>query len=64
MEVTEVKIFPVNEERLKAYVTVTFDDAFIVRDVKVINGNSGLFVAMPKPQEERWYFPGYRPSAE
>ena len=47
MEVTEVKIFPVNEERLKAYVTVTFDDSFIVRDVKVINGNTGLFVAMP-----------------
>ena len=47
MEVTEVKIFPVNEERLKAYVTVTFDDAFIVSDVKVINGNTGLFVAMP-----------------
>jgi len=47
MEVTEVKVFPVNEERLKAYVTVTFDNAFIVRDVKVIRGNNGLFVAMP-----------------
>ncbi len=47
MDVTEVKVFPVNEERLKAYVTVTFDDSFIIRDVKVIQGNSGLFVAMP-----------------
>ncbi len=47
MEVTEVKVFPVNEERLKAYVTVTFDNSFIIRDVKVIRGNSGLFVAMP-----------------
>ncbi len=47
MEVTEVKVFPVNEERLKAYVTVTFDDSFIIRDVKVIRGNNGLFVAMP-----------------
>ncbi|HAS16692.1 MAG: septation protein SpoVG [Nitrospirae bacterium RIFCSPLOW2_12_42_9] len=47
MEVTEVKVFPVNEERLKAYVTVTFDNAFIIRDVKVIRGNNGLFVAMP-----------------
>ncbi|MDD5434567.1 MAG: septation regulator SpoVG [Nitrospira sp.] len=47
MEVTEVKVFPVDEERLKAYVTVTFDNAFIVRDVKVIRGNTGLFVAMP-----------------
>lgn len=47
MEVTEVKVFPVNEERLKAYVTVTFDNSFIIRDVKVIRGNNGLFVAMP-----------------
>lgn len=47
MEVTEVKVFPVDEERLKAYVTVTFDNAFIIRDVKVIRGNTGLFVAMP-----------------
>ena len=47
MEVTEVKVFPVNENRLKAYVTITFDNAFIVRDLKVIQGNNGLFVAMP-----------------
>ncbi|MBI5191989.1 MAG: septation regulator SpoVG [Nitrospirae bacterium] len=47
MEVTEVKVFPVDEERLKAYVTVTFDNSFIIRDVKVIRGNTGLFVAMP-----------------
>ena len=47
MEITEVRIFPVNEEKLKAYVTITLDSCFVVRDLKVINGNSGLFVAMP-----------------
>ena len=47
MEVTEVKVFPVNEERLKAFATITFDDCFVVRDLRVINGNNGLFVAMP-----------------
>jgi stage V sporulation protein G len=47
MEVTEVKIFPVQEDRLKAYATITFDDCFVVRDLKVISGNNGLFVAMP-----------------
>ena len=47
MEVTEVRIFPVEEERLKAYVTITFDNCFVVRDLKVIRGNNGLFVAMP-----------------
>ena len=47
MEITEVRVFPVNEEKLKAYVTITFDRCFVVRDLKVIHGNSGLFVAMP-----------------
>ncbi len=47
MQITEIKIFPVNEEKLKAYVTVTFDNSFVVRDLKVIQGNNRLFVAMP-----------------
>ena len=47
MEITEVRIFPVNEEELKAYVTITFDHCFVVRDLKVIHGNTGLFIAMP-----------------
>ena len=47
MEITEVRVFPVNEERLKAYVTITLDGCFVVRDLKVISGNTGLFVAMP-----------------
>ena len=36
-----------NEEKLKAYVTITLDDCFVIRDLKVIHGNTGLFVAMP-----------------
>ena len=47
MEVTEVKVFPVEEDKLKAYVTITLDDCFVVRDLKVIRGTSGLFVSMP-----------------
>ena len=47
MEITEVRVFPVNEEKLKAYVTITLDSCFVVRDLKVIDGNSGLFIAMP-----------------
>jgi len=47
MQITEIKIYPVNEEKLKAYVTVTFDSCFVVRDLKVIQGNNRLFVAMP-----------------
>ena len=52
MDVTEVRVFPVAEDRLKAYVTITFDDCFVIRDLKVINGNSGLFVAMPSKRRK------------
>lgn len=47
MQITEIKIYPVNEDKLKAYVTVTFDNCFVVRDLKIIQGNNRLFVAMP-----------------
>jgi stage V sporulation protein G len=47
MEITDVKIYPVNEKRVKAYASIVFDDCFIVRDLKVIDGDSKLFVAMP-----------------
>jgi stage V sporulation protein G len=47
MDITDVKVFPVDEEKLRAYVTITLDACFVVRDLKVIHGNTGLFVAMP-----------------
>ena len=52
MNITEVKVFPVNEDKLKAYVTIVLEDAFIVRDLKVISGNAGLFVAMPSKRRK------------
>lgn len=47
MDITDVKIFPVDEDKLRAYVTITLDGCFVVRDLKVIQGTGGLFVAMP-----------------
>ena len=48
MEVTEVRVsLRPGEQRLKAYATVTFDDCFVVRNIKIIEGRQGLFVAMP-----------------
>lgn len=48
MKITEVKVYPAKENgRLKAYATVIFDNDFIVRDLKVIEGEKGLFVSMP-----------------
>ncbi|MFH1057567.1 MAG: septation regulator SpoVG [Pseudomonadota bacterium] len=52
MEVTEVRVFPVEEDRLKAYATITLDRCFLVRDLKVIQGNKGLFVAMPSKRRK------------
>ena len=48
MQITELRIRKVeNEGKLRAYVTVTFDDCFVVHNVKVIEGQNGLFIAMP-----------------
>ena len=48
MKITEVKVFPSQKsDKLKAYATVVFENAFIVRDLKVIEGKKGLFVSMP-----------------
>jgi len=47
MDITDVKVFPVEEDKLKAYVTITLDHCFVVRDLKVIHGTTGLFIAMP-----------------
>lgn len=48
MEITDIRIRKVNADgKLKAYVTVTFDDSFVVHNVKIIEGDSGVFIAMP-----------------
>lgn len=56
MKITEVKVFAVNEDRLKAYVSITIDDCFVIRDLKVIQGPSGLFVAMPSKKRKDGQF--------
>jgi stage V sporulation protein G len=54
MEITEVRIFlrESANSRLRAFATVTFDNDFVVRNIKVIEGNKGLFVAMPSRRVE------------
>lgn len=48
MQITELRIRKVEDEgKLRAYVTVTFDNCFVVHNVKIIEGKSGLFIAMP-----------------
>ncbi len=49
MEITEVriKLMEDSDDRLRAFCSITFDDSFVVRDLKIIDGTSGPFVAMP-----------------
>ena len=47
MEITEVRVHLRSEDKLKAFVTVTFDHCFVVRNMKVIAGESGLILCMP-----------------
>ncbi|MCC5911228.1 MAG: septation regulator SpoVG [Clostridiaceae bacterium] len=48
MKVTDVRIRKVAAEgKMKAIVSVTFDDEFVVHDIKIIEGQNGLFIAMP-----------------
>ena len=56
MKITEVSIFPIHEDRLKAYVSITIEDSFVIRDLKIIRGNNGLFVAMPSKRRKDGQF--------
>jgi stage V sporulation protein G len=56
MEITEIKVFPVSEEKLKAFVSVVFDQCFMVNDIKVIQGRDGLFISMPSRRKRNGKF--------
>ena len=48
MNITDVRIRKVVEEgKMKAIVSITFDDEFVVHDIRIIEGQNGLFIAMP-----------------
>ena len=47
MTITEIRIHLRGEERLKAFANVTFDNSFVVRNIKVVEGSNGVFLSMP-----------------
>lgn len=48
MEITDIRIRKISAEgKLRAYVTVTFDECFVVHNIKIIEGKTGVFIAMP-----------------
>ena len=52
MEITEVKVYPAKEGKLKAYATMVVDNCFIIRDLKIIESDKGLFVSMPSRRKK------------
>ncbi len=56
MNITQVKVFPVSEEKLKAYVSIVLDECFLVSDLKVIQGPNGLFISMPSKRKKNGEF--------
>ncbi len=56
MKITQVRVFPVEDEKLKAFVSVIFDDCFVVSDIKIIEGQQGLFISMPSKKRKNGTF--------
>ena len=56
MRVTEVKVFPVKDDKLKAFVSVVLDHCFMVNDIKVIEGRDGRFISMPSRRKRNGKF--------
>jgi len=56
MRITEVKVFPVQEEKLKAFVSIVLDECFMVNDIKIIRGKDGLFISMPSRRKKNGRF--------
>lgn len=56
MDITQVKVFPVDQEKLKAYVSIVLDECFLISDLKVIQGPGGLFISMPSKRRKTGEF--------
>ena len=56
IEITEVRVSLRDDDKLKAFISITLNDSFVIRGLKVIKGNSGVFVAMPsrKRPDGQW----------
>jgi len=52
MEITEVRITPKEEGRLRGFANITFDDSFVVRGIRIVEGDEGLFVSMPSHRKQ------------
>jgi len=56
VEITQIRVFPVQEDKLKAFVSIILDSCFVVSDIRVIQGTNGLFVSMPSKKRKNGTF--------
>lgn len=56
MKITDIKVFPVREEKLKAFISIVLDECFMVNDIKVIQGKEGFFISMPSRRKRNGKF--------
>jgi len=51
MQIAEITIHPINEDLVKAYVSIVFDNCFMDREIRIIQGPTGLFVSFPSRKQ-------------
>jgi len=56
MRITDIKVLPVREDKLKAFVSIVLDECFMVNDIKVIKGKEGFFISMPSRRKRNGKF--------
>lgn len=55
MQITDVRVRKVaSQNRMKAIASITIDDVFVIHDIKVIESDKGLFIAMPSKKNSKW----------
>jgi stage V sporulation protein G len=52
MKITDLKVVKTDTDKLKAYVSITFDNFLVVKDIKIIEGPNGLFLSMPSKKDK------------
>lgn len=56
MKITDVKVYLVDEDKLRAFVSIILDDCFMINDIKVIRGRDGMFISMPSRRKRNGKF--------
>jgi stage V sporulation protein G len=51
MQITEITIHPTNEDVIRAYVSIVFDNCLMIEEIRIVKGPTGLFVSMPSRKE-------------